>query len=871
MGHFSKIGVAFLRILQLSPLLLVLIGGPAAAQIQLTAPADKGRTWTAQLVQPGNAQQPETPPASSSVPPAAQENGQKPAPPDFSIVDRATGVEAAPKLEGWASELNDIEQTLNAAFVSYAVLDRARGRLEEIRGEIDKFLAILTPKVAEAKAQVDNLGPVPEAGDPEPVAAQRGELQTVFGSLSAVRNIADSTKLRASQLTARVQEIRRKKFAERLFEHVPEAHSAYTWESAPRQFGFALQKTWQTVSAWWEHLDRRSDAIQILIVGLLIAALTGFASTRGVRHFRRWDLPGEPPFWLRSTSAAWVTLLRVMPFAATSTFLYYSFRYQGLMPENVDLLANSAMRSLLIVTAVCALVATALAPVRSHWRLLPMDDRAARNIRWLVVALAAVYSLTLFLDTVRYVSNAPFTLTIAQSFVSSIIIAVLVVAILMTPRNPLPVQDAPEIHWIAQLRWPLWGVALIILLTALTGYIGLAKFISAQLIVTGTIVAVLYLLLLWVDAVGESMGNEEARLGQWLTAKAGLDQRRREQLSLPVTMLLKSAVLLVTVPLILLQWGFDWKDIREWSDSLLFGFKVGEIEISIAAIIASIVVFILGYLLARIFQSWLDRRVLETAGLSGGARHSVRTAVGYFGVLIAALLAISYAGLDLSNVALVAGALSVGIGLGLQGVVNNFVSGLILLVERPIKVGDWVVVGGEEGIVKKISVRATEVETFDRATVLIPNSLFISEKVKNWTLHNYSGRVQIKVGVHYTSKPRQVHDILLEVARADPNVMTNPEPFVYFGDFAADALEFTLYAYTYDITKSLRLRTELRMAIAEAFQREGIEIPYRQTDIHFRDEWFRNLLDRQNSQAPKAESHAKYPAPIGRASARQKP
>jgi small-conductance mechanosensitive channel len=154
---------------------------------------------------------------------------------------------------------------------------------------------------------------------------------------------------------------------------------------------------------------------------------------------------------------------------------------------------------------------------------------------------------------------------------------------------------------------------------------------------------------------------------------------------------------------------------------------------------------------------------------------------------------------------------------------------------------------------------------------LIPNSLFISEKVKNWTLHNYSGRVQIKVGVHYTSNPRQVHDILLEVARADPNVMTNPEPFVYFGDFAADALEFTLYAYTYDITKSLRLRTELRMAIAEAFQREGIEIPYRQTDIHFRDEWFKTLLDRQNSQAPQAEPHAKYPAPIGRASARQKP
>ncbi len=605
-------------------------------------------------------------------------------------------------------------------------------------------------------------------------------------------------------------------------------------------------------------MDRRSDAILILIVGLLIAIGTAFASTRGVRHFRRWKYAGDPPYWRRSTSAAWVTLLRVLPYAATSAFLYYSFRYQGLMAENVDLLAYSAMRSLLIVTAVCALIATALAPQRSRWRLLPIDDRAARRIRWLVVALAAVYSFTLFIDTVRYVSNAPFTLTVAQSFVSSIVIAALVIAILLTPRKPLVVEDAPELDWIGKLRWPLWGFALLILLSALAGYIGLARFISAQLIVTGTIVAVFYLLMIWVDAVGESMGNEQAQLGKWLKERAGLDQRRREQLSLPVTLLLKTGVLLLTAPLILLQWGFDWQDISEWGNSLLFGFKIGRTEISLAAIVASLIVFILAYLFARVFQSWLDRRVLETAGISGGARNSIRTAIGYAGVVIAALVAISYTGLDLSNIALVAGALSVGIGLGLQGVVNNFVSGLILLVERPIKVGDWVVVGDEQGFVRRISVRATEIETFDRANVLIPNSFFISEKVKNWTLHNYSGRVAITVGVHYRSSPRQVHDILLDIVRSNPMVMKSPEPFVYFGDFAADALEFTLYAYTYDITKSFSLRTELRIEIVEAFQKAGIEIPYRQTDIHFRDaDWIKDLLKHQRAQSPSTELRKK--------------
>ena len=128
--------------------------------------------------------------------------------------------------------------------------------------------------------------------------------------------------------------------------------------------------------------------------------------------------------------------------------------------------------------------------------------------------------------------------------------------------------------------------------------------------------------------------------------------------------------------------------------------------------------------------------------------------------------------------------------------------------------------------------RSTEIETFDRANVLIPNSYFISEKVKNWTLHNYSGRITIAVGVHYRSDPRRVRDILVRVAKAHPQVMSNPEPVVYFEDFGADALNFKLYVYVYDITKTLALRTDLRINIFEAFRDEAIEIPYRQTDMH---------------------------------------
>ncbi len=845
-------------------LLALLIGGlfwPAGsdAQIMLTPPGFATQTQPAQASPPQGGSgtgEAENGGASQAQPHA---EAPRPAPPDFSIVDRATGVETAPLLEAWARRLDEITQLLNAAYVSYGLLNDARSRLEITRNEIDDFMRRLTPKIAEARAQVDNLGPVPESGDPEPVALQRGELQRIFGTLTAIGNVADSARLRSTQLTNRIQDIRRAKFTERVFERVPETYSLSAWQSVAGQFNFAVEKARQTISGWWEHMDRRADAVQLLILGALIAAAAFIVSARGVRHFRRWKEPDEPPYWRRATSAAWVTLLRLLPYAVSSTFLFYSFRYQELMPQNVELLAYSAMRSLLIVTAVCALVATTLAPKRPHWRLLPMDDRAAIRIRWLVVALGAAYSLTLFLDTVRDVANAPFTLTIAQSLVSSILIAAIVIAILLTPRNAPKVRDdTPEFKWLRKVYWPLWGVALIILLTALAGYIGLARFIASQLIVTGTIVSIFYLVVAWVDAVAESMSDEGTLLGGWLKAQAGLDQRRREQISLPVTLLLKLCAVLIAMPLILLQWGFDWKDISDWGSSLLFGFQIGQMRISLAAIFAALAVFATGYVLARVFQGWLDRRVLETAGISGGARHSIRTAVGYMGVVAAALIAISYAGLDLSNVALVAGALSVGIGLGLQGVVNNFVSGLILLAERPIKVGDWVVVGDEQGIIKKISVRATEIETFDRANVLIPNSYFISEKVKNWTLHNYSGRISIVVGVHYDSDPRQVKEILLRVARANSRVMPTPEPFVYFGEFGSDALEFTLYAYAYDITKSLTLRSDLRIEIVEAFRAAGIEIPYRQTDLNFRDDWFKEALMRS---LPAASQERPKPRP----------
>jgi small-conductance mechanosensitive channel len=259
------------------------------------------------------------------------------------------------------------------------------------------------------------------------------------------------------------------------------------------------------------------------------------------------------------------------------------------------------------------------------------------------------------------------------------------------------------------------------------------------------------------------------------------------------------------------------------------------VTISPAAILGGLVLFLLGILATRAVQRWLDAKLLPRTRLDVGLRTSIRTGVGYVGVLLAALAGVGYLGLDLGRLAIVAGALSVGIGFGLQSIVNNFVSGLILLAERPIKAGDWIVVGSDQGFVKRINVRATEIETFDRASVIIPNSNLISGVVKNWMHADTTGRVVIPVGVAYDSDPERVRSLLLGCAEDHASVLVYPEPRVFFKNFGESSLAFELICFVGDVTQSARVASDLHFAILKRLRQDGIEIPFAQRELRLRD------------------------------------
>ncbi len=309
------------------------------------------------------------------------------------------------------------------------------------------------------------------------------------------------------------------------------------------------------------------------------------------------------------------------------------------------------------------------------------------------------------------------------------------------------------------------------------------------------------------------------------------DEGNQEQSFIPI--LAASAIVVINLPLIFLIWGGRLAELEIFWEKLNEGYSLGSTQINLSGFISLIVIFIFGYLLTKFLQGILRDSVLPKTRLETGGQKALVSGFGYVGNILAGLLAVSLVGLDLSSLAIIAGALSVGLGFGMQTVVSNFVSGIILLIERPIQEGDWIEVSGYSGTVQKISVRATHLETLDKATVVVPNSAIITGTVLNWMHGDKNGRVSVPVDVAYGTDPKKVEKLLLNIASKHAQVLNQPEPKVVFRGFGESALQFELRAYI-DTKFGLYVKSEINFEIAKVFEKNKIEIPFPQRDINIR-------------------------------------
>ncbi|PPJ46248.1 mechanosensitive ion channel protein [Rhizobium sp. KAs_5_22] len=730
-----------------------------------------------------------------------------------------------------------------------AALVDIKVKADELIRQLLKISVELRPRFNDVKTRLAQLGEKPAEGEPEEAPAvteERNRLNAARLEINTLTGRAEDLSIRASNLSDTITDLRRQLFTERLFEHTE--ISGDVIDDAINVFSAELSDFNRTVSSWFSFIwkFKRVPLGTAVMLSLAMALVLLAAEYRLFGSLIRRD-PAEsnPAYMSRFSVAFWSTIL---PALALGAFLVASFFFLdtfNVLRPDIAPIAAALFGFAGLVFFVAMLARAVLAPKAPSWRLVRLSNKGARDLNFAVLSMAVVNGSDYVLGAVSETLSSPVVLTVMKSFISSVVVGLIVFVVsFLRPvlsESGDPVERGRPWPKMVAVLFRVIGIGLILL--SAIGYVGLSRFLATQIVLTGAVVATMYIGILSGKAISAPNQFGETRVGKFLQRRFNLKPVGLDQAGIAAGLAIYVFALSIGIPLILISWGFQPRDLEIWLINIFTEINIGTIRISIFGILGGILLFSLGLVATRWLQKWLDGNVMARSQVDAGVRNSVKTGVGYLGTGIAGLIGISAAGIDLSSLALVAGALSLGIGFGLQNIVSNFVSGLILLVERPFKVGDWVATGTTEGFVRRISVRATEIETFQRQSIIVPNSELINAPVGNWTHRNKLGRIEIPVSVSYESDPRQVMDLLMEIALAHPGLLRNPEPVVLFNGFGASSLDFELRGFIGDVLGALPIRNELRVTILERFRSKGILMPYPHQEVHLHlDEHARRLF-----------------------------
>ncbi len=379
-------------------------------------------------------------------------------------------------------------------------------------------------------------------------------------------------------------------------------------------------------------------------------------------------------------------------------------------------------------------------------------------------------------------------------------------------------------------------VAIVLALAALaTGYQNLAGYIVQGVTRSALALYVLWIFL-WLFYVGFNyLLEQRSRTAAQVRSSLGISESGSGTGVGFMQLIADLALWIAIIVYLIYVWDTTGSTLDQLKLSLSEGWNLGGVSLVPKNILGGILVFALLVVVIGWIRRWIDRRWLQRIVIERGARDAILTLFGYIAFVLAVLLSLKAASVDLTGLAIISGALALGLGFGLQGIANNFVSGLILLFERPIRAGDFVTIGETEGFVRSIRIRATEIETLDNQNVLVPNSELVSGRVTNWVLRDTHGRLQVKVGVAYGSDVQRVREILEAAGHAHSEVITDgraPAPRALFIGFGDSSLDFELRVRVQRIERRFSVLSDLNFEIDRAFREAGIVIPFPQRDLH---------------------------------------
>lgn len=566
-----------------------------------------------------------------------------------------------------------------------------------------------------------------------------------------------------------------------------------------------------------------SDQLALLIAFMTFSLVGGIHYSRGLRKAALQSaVPTDSvsAFTLALRSSLAPALPVLLPVGIAAAFLSY------VLPISPLPFITKVSYMLGIYLALMVLINVLLSPAAPATVYLTRPDKLSRRLAKHLKILLTIGLVGFFILSGEFKASLSEPVYYLGRSVFSILFIINLILILWMLRL---------FSWAILSRTPriLLTIVLISSLIAdLIGYRNLSFFVLGGVIATSISLALT--LLVYRLLIDLCDGLDEGRL-EW-------ERKLRERVGLKKGELVPGLVLIRIIFFTGLWGSFAISALHIWqlddpwvsiiSEYLTEGFHIGTLSITPTLIVGGILTFALILHLTRYIKNHLLPSGLKHTKLDRGAREAVSSLVGYSGVAIAFLIALSISGVEMQNIALIAGALSVGIGFGLQNIVNNFISGLILLFERPIRRGDWIVTGDTEGYVKAINIRSTQIETFDKADVIVPNSELITAKVTNWMLRDNFGRISISIGVGYDSDATKVHKILLDIANEHPLVVSNDrnisDPRVLFRNFGDNSLNFELRCFIHDIDQRLNVISEMNFAILKTFRSEGIDIPFPQ-------------------------------------------
>lgn len=746
--------------------------------------------------------------------------------------------------QGWERMATRAESAISNPNLSDVSLENLRLELTRWREQLQGAQSANSTRIATLKDQISALGPAPAEGATEApeIATRRAELGAQMGRLQAPGIAADEAYQRADGLIREIDRVLRERQANELLKLWPNPLYPGNWTDAVS----GLTKTVKTIVG--ETVTRVADASVRkrainnlpLILTFLVFAIAML--WRG-RHWVDWlvaRLQGKTSARGRRIGGFLASLGVIAVPVLGCMALTEALRLSGALGM-VGLLVAGSLGQMGFAMFAAIWLGTRIFPVaetEGSFLNLPPERRAEGRV--LTTSFGVLLAIALLRRT------AMSEIEVSDAGTSVLVFPIILIGALLLVRlghllRQVKAESGDEgrasynARLISILARATNLVGIVGPILAAVGYISAAGALVFPTAMTLGLIALLFLMQQLVSDLYALVTRSEA------------DQ---DALA-PV--LISFGLALAMLPVVALIWGARTSDLTEIWTRFQEGYQLGETRISPTDFLFFAVVFGIGYSATRLFQGALKTTILPRTGLDHGGQNAIVSGVGYVGIMVAALVAINSTGIDLSGLAIVAGALSVGIGFGLQTIVSNFVSGIILLIERPVSEGDWIEVGPVQGIVSSISVRSTRIQTFDRSDVIVPNSDLISGRVTNWTRFSLTGRLIVPVTVPLTEDSRRVATLLREIAEAQPLVLLAPPPTIAFIGAVGDVLQFEIRVILRDVNFQVAVKTEINHQIAERFRQEGIPFTANHRDY---------LKRRADEAAADAEAKAEEAANI---------